>query len=77
MITTTVRFDRGSWSRLSMQAERLEIAKAALIRDATVIHLARMEIEEGVLREHVTDTIATFATRLDHIEQWIRRGGGR
>jgi hypothetical protein len=77
MITTTVRFDRDSWARLCLHSERLEIAKAAFIRDATIIHLARMEIEEGVLREHVTDTIATFATRLDHVEQWIRRGGGR
>lgn len=28
MITTTVRFDRDSWTRLSLHAERLEVAKA-------------------------------------------------
>jgi hypothetical protein len=74
MITTTVRFDRGSWAKLSFHAERLEIPKAALIRDATIIHIARIESDENLLREHVTDVLLGFGTRLDHIEQWIRRG---
>jgi hypothetical protein len=75
MVTTTVRFDRDAWAKLSLHAERLQIAKAVLIRDATLVHLARIEADEGLLREHVGDVLTHFAIRLDHVEQWIRRGG--
>lgn len=74
MISTTVRFDRDAWTKLTLHADRLEIAKAALVRDATLIHLARIEADESLLREHVTDLLAGFSVRLDHVEQWIRRG---
>ncbi|HEY4277835.1 MAG TPA: hypothetical protein VGM91_06430 [Conexibacter sp.] len=46
-----------------------------MIRDATIIHIAAIEAGESLLREHVSDVLAQFGTRLDHIERWIRRGG--
>lgn len=75
MITTTVRFDRDTWASLGHHAERLEIAKAVLIRDATIIRLASIEANDSMLREHVGDTLLAFGMRLDKIERWIARGG--
>lgn len=75
MISTTVRFDRDAWMKLSLHAERLEIAKAALVRDATLVHLAGIDARESLLRDHVGDTLLKHSTRLEKIERWIMRGG--
>lgn len=75
MKTTTVRFDNDTWAKLSYHAERLGIAKAVLIRDATLVRLAGIDAGESLLREHVGDTLLAFGTRLDKVERWIARGG--
>lgn len=67
--TTTVRFDADLWERLCEVADRLGIARAALIRDATREHIARIEhadrltqIEEQV--RGLMSTVAGFSKRL-------------
>jgi predicted DNA-binding protein len=76
MITTTVRFDTDTFDRVKLHADRLGVAKAALIRDATILHLASMEVRDGHLREQVAHVIAGYGRRLDRVETWIF-GGGR
>lgn len=75
MTTTTVRFDPDAWAKLSLQSGRLRIAKAAFIRDATIVRLATIEAHDSMLREHVGDTLLLHTNRLDKIEQWIIRRG--
>jgi predicted transcriptional regulator len=67
--TTTVRFDRDLWERLCEIADRLGIARAALIRDATREHIARIEHTDRLaqLEEQVRglmSTVAGFSKRL-------------
>ncbi|ADB50436.1 ribbon-helix-helix protein, CopG family [Conexibacter woesei] len=74
MLTTTVRLDRDLMAKVALHARRLDIAKAALIRDATFAYVVAIETNERVVREHVTDVLADHSARLDRIEQYLRRG---
>lgn len=74
MLTTTVRLDRDLMAKVALHARRLDIAKAALIRDATFAYVVSIETNERVVREHVTDVLADHGARLDRIEQLLRRG---
>jgi predicted transcriptional regulator len=75
MMTTTVRLDRDLMAKVTLHARRLGIAKAAVIRDATFAYVIAIETNERLLREQVTDALAQHDTRLDRIEQYLRRGG--
>ncbi len=75
MLTTTVRFDRNLMARVTLHAERLDIAKAALIRDATFSYVIAIETNDRLLREQVGDVLAAHAARLDRIEQFLSRRG--
>ncbi|HEY4278627.1 MAG TPA: CopG family transcriptional regulator [Conexibacter sp.] len=66
---TTVRFDADLWERLCEIADRLGIARAALIRDATREHISRIEHTDRLtqLEDQVRglmSTVATLAKRL-------------
>lgn len=75
MLMTTVRFDRDLMAKVTLHARRLDIAKAALIRDATFAYVIGIETNERLVREHVTDVLADHGARLARIEQYLRRGG--
>ncbi len=67
--TTTVRFDSDLWERLCEIADRLGIARAAFIRDATREHIARIEHTDRLaqLEEQVRglmSTVGGFSKRL-------------
>ena len=74
MLTTTVRLDRYLMAKVALHANRLDIAKAALIRDATFAYVIGIETNERIAREHVTDVLADHGARLDRIEHLLRRG---
>jgi len=73
MLTTTVRLDRDLMAKVALHAERLDIAKAALIRDATFAYVIAIETNDRLLREHVGDVLADHAARLNRIEQFLAR----
>jgi hypothetical protein len=75
MLTTTVRLDRDLMAKVALHAQRLDIAKAALIRDATFAYVIAIETNDRLLREHVGDVLAEHAARLDRIEQFLARRG--
>jgi len=75
MLTTTVRLDRDLMAKVSLHAERLDIAKAALIRDATFAYVIAIETNDRLLREQVGDVLADHAARLGRIEQFLARRG--
>ncbi|MBB4662132.1 ribbon-helix-helix protein, CopG family [Conexibacter arvalis] len=75
MLTTTVRLDRDLMARVTLHAERLGIAKAALIRDATFAYVIGIETNDRLLREQVSDVLSQHAARLDRIEQFLARRG--
>ena len=75
MLTTTVRLDRDLMARVTLHAERLDIAKAALIRDATFAYVIAIESNDRLLREQVSDVLSQHAARLNRIEQFLARGG--
>lgn len=74
MLTTTIRLDAHLMARVAFHARRLGIAKAALIRDAIIAYITRLEAGEELLREQVADVLADHDRRLGHIETFIRRG---
>ncbi len=73
MLTTTVRLDRDLMAKVTLHAQRLDIAKAALIRDATFAYVIVIETNDRRLREQVGDVLAHHAARLDRIEQVFAR----
>jgi len=73
MLTTTVRLDRDLMAKVALHAERLDIAKAALIRDATFAYVITIETNDRLLREQVGDLLANHAARLNRIEQFLAR----
>lgn len=75
MLTTTVRLDRDLMAKVALHAERRDIAKAALIRDATFAYVIAIETNDRLLSEQVGDVLADHAARLDRIEQFLARRG--
>ena len=75
MITTTVRFDAYQWTRLRAHVQRLEITKAAFIRDATLTRIATIEHDEQLFHQHYGDGLIRLTRRVDHIETYIRSLG--
>lgn len=75
MLTTTVRLDRDLMAKVAMHAERLGIAKAAFIRDATFAYVIGIETNERLRREHVGDVLTDHGARLVRIERFLAQGG--
>lgn len=75
MLTTTVRLDAYLMARVVFHARRLRIAKAALIRDAVIAYITRIEASEELLREQFADVVADHDVRLTRIETFFRRRG--
>jgi predicted transcriptional regulator len=75
--TTTVRFDGDLWERLCEVADRLGIARAALIRDATREHIARIEHTDRLaqLEEQVRGLMSTVGDIAKRLRE--RFGEGR
>jgi predicted DNA-binding protein len=76
--TTTVRFDADLWERLCELADRLGIARAALIRDATREHITRIEHTDRLtqLEQHVRELMRTVAGLSQRLRE-LFRGRGR
>lgn len=80
--TTTVRFDADLWRRLCAIADRLGVARAALIRAAVREYVARIEREdrltlvEGQL-DGLMSTVGSMAGRLRRVEQYAKNLAGR
>ncbi|ADB49823.1 hypothetical protein [Conexibacter woesei] len=86
MRATTFRADDDTLARLSTVSERLGIAKAAFVREATIARIASVEATEGlagehverVVRERVNEAVLPLHARLRRLELHIahrpRRG---
>lgn len=75
---TTVRFDADLWERLCELADRLGVARAALIRDATREHITRIEHTDRLtqLEEQVREPMRTVAGLSQRLRE-LFRGRGR
>lgn len=68
---TTVRFDGDLWHRLGVIADRLGVARAELIRDATREHITRLEDRERI--DRLDDRIEHVEEAVDNVRQTIAR----
>jgi len=75
MVTTTVRFDAETWEAIEREARRRGMSKAALIRDATVAQLARVEAAALVRAELSAEleALGDLRRRVSIVEAALRR----
>lgn len=73
--TTTVRFDADAWAALSAEADRLGVAKATYIREATLARVAGSgsRSELGVMQQR----LASLERRVGRLAEALARSSRR
>lgn len=81
MRATTFRADDDTLARLSTVSERLGVARATFIREATIARIASIEATEGLagerlerlVRERVNEAVLPLHARLRRLELHVAR----
>jgi metal-responsive CopG/Arc/MetJ family transcriptional regulator len=71
MVTTTVRFDVDLWADIERHAERLSIARAAFIRDATRERVARISDKDQI--RPLRTELGQLSSRIAAVESFLTR----